>query len=146
MMARCYGNDPKSYRYKGRGITVCVAWHDWPTFQNWALTNGYDTNLTIDRKDNAKGYDPKNCQWVTFQENRSKPHGPYKTIEEKRVTKERWLKETKEERNLKSREYNEKNKIRIIAQHKRKDRQKRSLPVDSLLDFRTKEGRKVKNS
>src|SRR5208283_2225022 len=55
MMARCYGNDPKSYRYKGRGITVCVAWHDWPTFQNWALTHSYDTNLTIERKDNAKG-------------------------------------------------------------------------------------------
>lgn len=76
---RCY--NPKSTFYKnygGRGITVCNEWLNsemydgrstkgWIAFKNWALSNGYADNLTIDRIDNSKGYCPENCHWVTMR-------------------------------------------------------------------------------
>lgn len=76
---RCY--NPKSTFYKnygGRGITVCDEWLNsemydgrstkgWIAFKNWALSNGYADDLTIDRIDNSKGYCPENCHWVTMR-------------------------------------------------------------------------------
>lgn len=45
-----------------------------PAFRAWALANGYASNLTIDRRDNDRGYEPGNCRWVTFRENnRNRP-------------------------------------------------------------------------
>lgn len=37
-------------------------------FEKWAIENGYAENLTIDRKDNDKGYCPDNCRWATKKE------------------------------------------------------------------------------
>lgn len=54
--------------YGGRGIRVCEEWHEFDTFRTWALANGYADNLTIDRIDNDKGYNPKNCRWITRAE------------------------------------------------------------------------------
>lgn len=73
MMERCYNPDNQAYdRYGGRGIDVCNEWADQATglgnFIVWSLKNGYATNLTIDRIDNDKGYNPKNCQWATYKE------------------------------------------------------------------------------
>ena len=45
-----------------------------PAFRAWALANGYAEDLTIDRIDNDRGYDPGNCRWVTLLENnRNRP-------------------------------------------------------------------------
>lgn len=67
---RC-GN-PKAHAYEiygGRGITVCQEWRDsFEAFYIWAMANGYADNLTIDRKDNDKGYTPDNCRWATMRE------------------------------------------------------------------------------
>jgi hypothetical protein len=68
MKQRC--NNPKhpSYdRYGARGITVCKEWDVRASapFVKWALANGYEEGLEIDRRDNDKGYSPDNCRWVT---------------------------------------------------------------------------------
>lgn len=68
MRYRC--KDPKNMDYFGRGIKVCTAWrNDFYTFQEWALDNGYQDSLVIDRKNNDKGYSPSNCRWVTPLQN-----------------------------------------------------------------------------
>ena len=60
-------------RYGGRGIKVCDEWeNDFQAFYNWAMSNGYRDDLTIDRIDNDGDYEPSNCQWITQAENTSK--------------------------------------------------------------------------
>ena len=52
-----------------RGITICDEWlHNFDVFYNWAINNGYNDKLTIDRIDNDKGYSPNNCRWTTIHE------------------------------------------------------------------------------
>jgi len=75
MKYRCGDPNHKSYPdYGGRGIKVCEEWmHDFESFQDWAIQNGYKEGLTIDRKDNDKGYSPMNCRWITnAQQQRNK--------------------------------------------------------------------------
>ena len=73
MKTRC--NNPKRdkyARYGARGITVCEEWlNNFQAFYDWAMANGYADNLTIDRKDNDKGYSPENCRWITMKEQAS---------------------------------------------------------------------------
>lgn len=55
--------------YAGRGITVCQEWAEsYPAFRAWALSHGYSDELSIDRIDNDKGYEPSNCRWATRHE------------------------------------------------------------------------------
>ena len=71
MKERCY--DPKSRSYKdygARGIQICDEWLNDPnSFVKWALENGYEPGLSIDRIDNDGNYKPENCRWVTLAEN-----------------------------------------------------------------------------
>ena len=55
--------------YGAKGIKVCDEWDDFLKFKTWALNNGYEENLTIDRIDPAKNYEPSNCRWITREEN-----------------------------------------------------------------------------
>lgn len=67
--ARCKSQSPRTKPYYfDRGIKVCDEWMDYIVFKEWALANGYNEELTIDRIDNDKGYSPDNCRFVTFQE------------------------------------------------------------------------------
>lgn len=81
MKTRCFNPKNANYpRYGGRGITICNEWLNDNGLQNfieWALSNGYNDNLTIDRINNDKGYFPNNCQWLTQPINSSKRNMNY---------------------------------------------------------------------
>jgi hypothetical protein len=51
--------------YGGRGIKICEEWKDFENFRDWAISNGYDDSLTLDRTNNDGNYEPANCRWVT---------------------------------------------------------------------------------
>ena len=74
MKTRCYNSNHRHYcDYGGRGITVCKEWkNDFMNFYNWAMTNGYADNLSIERRDNSGNYCPENCQWATNKEQQNK--------------------------------------------------------------------------
>ena len=69
MRTRCNNPNRLEYtNYGGRGITICKEWDNFQNFEEWALENGYEDNLTLDRVDNDKGYSPTNCKWSTMKE------------------------------------------------------------------------------
>jgi hypothetical protein len=71
MIQRCENPSSPAYlSYGAKGITVCEEWKwDRDLFIGWALQNGYQPGLTIDRIDNYQGYFESNCRWVTLEEN-----------------------------------------------------------------------------
>ena len=71
MKERCQNTNATNYQhYGGKGISVCEEWlHDFKAFYDWAIKNGYEDDLTIDRKDSNGDYCPENCQWITQSEN-----------------------------------------------------------------------------
>lgn len=70
MHHRC--NDRNNEHYGGRGIAACDEWLCLESFVEWALANGYDDHLCIDRIDPDGDYKPSNCQWITLEENSRK--------------------------------------------------------------------------
>lgn len=72
MKQRCSNPRRKDYPYYGgKGVIVCLDWErSYLEFKKWALNNGYQDNLTLDRIDLNKGYEPKNCRWIPFAEQR----------------------------------------------------------------------------
>jgi hypothetical protein len=73
MMSRCgyasYLSARHARAYVSRGISVCEEWlGDRSKFFAWALANGYEDGLTLERRDVNGDYEPSNCTWVPFIE------------------------------------------------------------------------------
>lgn len=95
MKQRCYNKHNTSYKYYGkRGIKMCDEWlNDFMNFYTWAMTNGYNDKLSIDRIDVNGNYEPNNCRWATRkQQARNRRSNKYYTINGKTHCIKEWCK------------------------------------------------------
>lgn len=93
MLVRCQNPNTQNFKdYGGRGITVCKRWLK---FENFLADMGEKPEgLTLDRKENDKGYFKENCRWATMEEqsnNRRSNH--HLTFNRKTQTVSQWAKE-----------------------------------------------------
>lgn len=94
MKQRCCNTQNDRYKYYGgRGISICDDWMQFEPFEQWALSNGYEDELTIDRIDVNGDYCPENCRWVTWetQQNNKRNNNIIEAFGEKRTLAE-WSK------------------------------------------------------
>jgi hypothetical protein len=68
MLRRCYDDrSPDFARYGARGISVCERWRS--SFEDFLADVGAKPpGCTLDRRDNALGYEPGNVRWATPSE------------------------------------------------------------------------------
>ena len=70
MRNRCDRPSSDNYKwYGGRGISYEKEWSDFSSFAAWAIANGYDDSLELDRIDTNGNYTPDNCRFVTHRMN-----------------------------------------------------------------------------
>lgn len=83
MINRCYWDKHnRSKHYKLKGITMCDEWRNsFEVFRDWAVNNGWEKGLQIDRISNDGNYCPQNCRWATVKEqSRNRTTNVYITI------------------------------------------------------------------
>ena len=65
MRKRCHSPTVPNFKYYGgRGITVCERWSSFTAFYD-DMGPRPDSNYTLGRIDNDKGYSANNCRWET---------------------------------------------------------------------------------
>ena len=97
MKDRCENPNCKSYKiYGAEGKRVCNEWmNDFQAFYDWAMANGYEEDLTIERIDGTKGYSPDNCKWATRTEQMNNVrYNRHLTYNGKTQTVAQWSRET----------------------------------------------------
>jgi hypothetical protein len=93
MRHRCRNKNIKSWEsYGGKGIKVCKEWRkSYLSFKKWALENGYNDNLTIDRIDVEDDYKPSNCRWATKkQQSNNRSNNRIIKYQGKELTLKQW--------------------------------------------------------
>ena len=87
-------HDAEYHNYGGRGISVCAEWMEFEPFKNWALSNGYANDLTIDRIDVNGNYCPENCRWTTYKvQANNKRNNRFVEYDGRRQTIAQWAEE-----------------------------------------------------
>jgi hypothetical protein len=71
MKNRCNKKNNENFHWYGANkISVCKEWDEsFLCFHCWAISNGYDDSLEIDRINNNGNYEPTNCRFVTHKDN-----------------------------------------------------------------------------
>lgn len=95
MRHRCQSTTDADYKnYGERGIAVCDEWQEYQAFKEWALSNGYADDLTIERVNVDDGYNPSNCKWIPKgEQTNNRRNTKYFTINGTRKTLSDWCKE-----------------------------------------------------
>lgn len=69
MKVRCTKIESKDCEnYGARGIDFYKEWESFEPFMEWAMNNGYNDTLTLDRIDVNGDYEPDNCRWIIMKE------------------------------------------------------------------------------
>ena len=76
MKCRCKTTKSAGEYYHARGIRVCEEWQDFIPFYKWAMLNGYEKGLTLDRINNDGNYEPSNCRFTTYSVQNSNKRKP----------------------------------------------------------------------
>ena len=92
MVNRCNGKKKRDYdNYYARGITYCKEWDTFEGFRDWALSNDYRDDLTIDRIDVNGNYEPNNCRWATkIEQNNNTRQNHFITYNGETHTMKQW--------------------------------------------------------
>lgn len=91
---RCYNKKSADYIiYGARGITVCNEWkNNFQAFYDWAMSHGYQDNLSTERIDPDGNYSPENCRWATDKEQaNNRRSNRFITIGEETKTVAEWI-------------------------------------------------------
>jgi hypothetical protein len=102
MKSRCHNLKNPGYKnYGGRGIYVNKNWRfNFKIFYDWAINNGYQDNLQINRIDNNQSYLPENCNWVSPRDNsNNRRNNRYILFNNKKQTLQQWLRDLNISRN-----------------------------------------------
>ena len=97
MKGRCYDSKTNGYKYYGgKGVTVCKEWlNNRDTFCEWALDNGYEDSLTLDRIETEGIYEPSNCRWITHEKQQNnRTDNIFVDIDNETKTLGQWSQET----------------------------------------------------
>lgn len=95
MRWRANKNNKRANTYREKGVACCKEWADsFENFRDWALKNGYDENLTLDRIDNDGDYTPENCRWANSEvQANNKSNNTIIVVDGQSKTMSEWSKE-----------------------------------------------------
>lgn len=84
-----------------KDVSICKEWeHDFKAFYDWAITNSYSDDLTLDRIDVKGNYEPDNCRWTTMKvQSNNTRRNHFITAFGKTQTLQQWSDETGIDRN-----------------------------------------------
>ena len=79
--------------YSDKNLEFFEDWKDYKIFKEWAINNGYEEGLSIDRIDNGIGYIPSNCHWIELKDqNKNKTNNRLITLNGETKILEDWCK------------------------------------------------------